>query len=463
MAISNIGAGSGLPLEATLTKLREAENVALALVKSRYDNTNQRLSAYGVIKGALEAFQKAAKDLGEPDKLSVLKTSSIDGVKVGATGKAMAGSYALNVTQLARPQILAAAGQTDRRAAVGEGGIVTITRQDGSTQTLDLTGKDTSLEAIVQAINADDSLGVAATLVNDGSSTPHRLLLTTKATGEQAAIARISVAGNDALNDVIGFDANQPADPASPAKGMTEQQTAQDAKLSVNGIAVVSAANEIQNVIEGVTLSVSKTGAGTITIAPDHEAAGKTIDAFIKAYNALQGTINKLTAYNTDTKQGSALSGDTLARRVQSQMRASLNAVTDGKLGSLSRMGISTNPGTGELTVDDGKLKAAIENNLDDVMALFGGETGIAGRVARASDDFLGASGVFATSDASIKKTLKSLETEYASTERRIDDKIAAYRAQFVALDRSVAQMSSVSSYLSTQLSMLNNLAAGNK
>jgi len=461
MAVNNIGVGSGLPLEATLKKLREAENVALSLVQSRYDRTNQRLSAYGTLKGALETFQKAAKDMAKPTSLAVMKTSSsMDGMTVTASDKAIAGSYQIEVKQLARAQTLAAAGQADRNAAIGAGGVITFTLQDGSTKTLDLSQQGTSLNDLVQAINAREDLGINATLVHDGSQAPHRLLLTTKATGTQAAITQISVAGNDALNAVIGFGLTDPADPSKSISHLQVQQTAQDAQLKINGIPVVSASNEIQNAIEGVSLTLGKIGAGTVSITPDSEAASKTITAFVTAYNALQGTINTLTAYDPEKQQASALTGDTLARRVQSQMRATLNAVTDGALGSLSRMGVTTDPSTGELKIDSAKLNDALKNNLPDVVALFSGEAGIAQRVVRASEDFLGGSGMFAASDASIKKTLKSLEGEYASTERRIDDKIAAYRAQFVALDRTVAQMSSVSSYLSTQLSMLNNLAS---
>jgi len=464
MAVSsvnnNLGVGSGLPLEATLKKLREVESVALSLVKSRYDKTNQRLSAYGKLKGALEAFQKSAKDMAKPASLSGMKTStSIDGATVSASDKAIAGNYHVEVKTLARAQMLAAAGQADRNAAIGTGGTITFTLQDGSKKTLDLSEQGTSLNDLVHAINADESLGLSATIVDDGSDAPHRLMLTTKATGTQAAITQIAVTGNDALNDVLGFGATDPTDPAKTIDHLHVQQTAQNAQLTINGIAVESASNTIQNAIEGVSLTLSKTGTGTVTIAPDSEAASKMVTAFVTAYNTLQSTINKLTAYNPDTHAGSALTGDTLARRVQSQMRATLNTVTDGKLGSLGRMGITTDPSTGELKTDSAKLNAAIKENLADVMALFSSENGIAQRVAKASEDFLGNDGMFSASDASIKKTLKSLESEYASTERRIDDKIAAYRAQFVALDRQVSQMSSISAYLSTQLSMLNNLA----
>jgi len=459
---NHLGVGSGLPLEATLTKLREVENVSLALVQTRYDQVNQRLSAYGKLKSALEAFQSAAKDVGKADALRAMKaTSDADGVKVNAGSKAIAGSYQIEVEQRARAQTLVAEGLAERNAAIGAGGVIHFTRADGTSKTLDLSGQGTSLDDLVSAINADASLGLSATLVNDGSSTPHRLLLSTKETGEQAALSQVQVEGNDALNKVLGFGVSDPSNPSTTTQGLSVQQSAQDAQLTINGIAVKSASNTIENAIEGVSLTLSKTGVATVTVAADGEAANKTIQAFVKAYNTLQGTIQALTAYDPEQQRGSALTGDSLARRVQIQMRATLNAVTAGASGTLARMGISTDPSNGQLKTDSAKLDAALKNNLSDVLDLFTGEQGIAARVASASDDFLRSDGAFAASDAGIQKTLKSLENEYASTERRIDAKIAAYRAQFVALDRSVAQMSSVSSYLSTQLSMLNNLAAG--
>jgi len=459
---SNIGVGSGLPLEATLAKLREVENVSLSLVQTRYDQVNQRLSAYGKLKGALEAFQNAAKEVGRADALGAMKAASnADGVKISVNTKAIAGEYQIEVEQLARAQTLVAKGLTERNAAIGEGGKITFTRADGTNKTLDLSGKGTSLDEVVRAINADASLGLSATIVNDGSSTPHRLLLTTKDTGEQAALAQVQVEGNSELNDVLGFGLTDPGNADNTINHMGVQQSAQDAKLTINGIAVKSVNNTIENAIEGVSLTLSKTGAATVTVTADGAAANQAIQSFVKAYNMLQGTINSLTAYDPANQRGSALTGDSLARRVQIQMRATLNAVTAGETGTLARMGISTDPNNGQLKTDSAKLDAALKDSLPDVLALFTGENGIAARVASASDDFLRSDGAFATSDAGIQKTLKSLENEYASTERRIDDKIAAYRAQFVALDRSVAQMSSVSSYLSTQLSMLNNLAAG--
>src|SRR3546814_20722444 len=63
----------------------------------------------------------------------------------------------------------------------------------------------------------------------------------------------------------------------------------------------------------------------------------------------LQGIIKTLTSYNVDAQKGSALTGDSLARQVQSQIRSALNvAESSGAIRTLSQMGITTNPTDGD-------------------------------------------------------------------------------------------------------------------
>ena len=45
----------------------------------------------------------------------------------------------------------------------------------------------------------------------------------------------------------------------------------------------------------------------------------------------------------------------------------------------------------------------------------------------------------------------------------RIDDTMGRYQSQFVALEVMMAQMNSTSSYLTTQLEMLESMAKGSK
>ncbi len=463
--ISSIGVGSGLDLEGLLDDLRAAENTALAAINTKAETAQNRFSAYGTVKGAIEMLNTAAAALGKAETFGALKTTVTgDGFTASSSSKAIAGQYSVQVNQLATSQTLTSAGQADRTTALASGtGTVDIQiTVNGKTETLTLDQTDTSLDGIVKAINSDPKLGLSATLVNDGSGNPHRLLLTANSTGEDASITKIETT-DTALQGIIGFT-KVDRDPAFPDvdtnTGNLTETAAKNATLTINGISVTSQSNTIENAIEGVTLTLSKktTEASALVVTRDDSVTTKAVTAFVTAFNTLQTTIRALTSYNVDNNEGSALTGDSLARRVQTQVRDALNvAGASNGIGSLSQLGITTNITDGTLTVDSTKLAAALKDNLAGVQDLFAGENGIGAQMTKVADEFVKTGGSISTAQDNVTAMLKNLEDQYDTTSERIETKMSLYKRQFTALDTMVAQMNSLSSYLTTQLAALSN------
>lgn len=466
MAISSIGVGSGLPLDELLGKLRASENQALTLIESRATSVQSRLTAYGTIKSSIEALKTASDALGKAETFGALKTSvNSEAFTATASNKAIAGQYSIEVTQLATSQTLtSSSGMADRKVALADGSVDIAFTIGGETKTITVAQDQTSLEGIVKAINGDSSLGVSATIVNDGSGTPHRLLLTAKNTGEEAAVQTITVTATDAgagtdisqVQNLIAYDNS------APGPNFTEK-AAKNAILLINDIQVESQSNTIEDAIEGVTLTLTKeseTGKPSmLSVTADDSVTSKAVNTFVTAYNNLQNIIKTLTSYNVDTQQGSALTGDSLARQVQSQIRSVLNvAESSGAIRTLTQMGITTNPSDGILKVDNDKLAAALKDNMVDVQKLFAGENGISAKMAAAADTFVKSGGSIPSATDSMNNTLKDLEKQYEAMSERIDAKMETYRQQFTRLDTMMAQMNSVSSYLTQQLSMLANI-----
>ncbi len=458
-SISSIGVGSGLPLDQLLNDLRTSENQALTLIKTRYEAAQNRISAYGTLKNAVETVKTAAENLKKDNILGALKTSVTgEAFTASASNKAIAGDYRIEVQNLASTQTLVSEGQADRKAIVSQGGVVSFSFGNGKQTTLDLQGKATSMEGLVAAINADAKLGVRATLVNDGSGTPHRLLLTSAETGTDAAITEISVSGNtdpgNSLQALIGFDA------AQPASAMQERVAAANALIDINGISVTSQSNKIEHAIEGVTLDLAKTdGPQTLKVTRDDSVGIAAVKGFVSAYNALQTTLGSLTSFNTENNTSSPLTGDSVARRVQSTMRDALGvSLSDGDVRSLAQMGITTDPVNGQLKIDDKKLEQAMAQSLPDVQRLLTGENGLVQRVTDTVKTLTASDGMIKTATEGAERSAKLLDSEFIATSERIDQRMETYRQQFIALDKTVAQMSSISSYLTQQLSMLSNL-----
>ena len=208
-----------------------------------------------------------------------------------------------------------------------------------------------------------------------------------------------------------------------------------------------------------MSLTKETTTAETLTVSADNSVTTKAVEAFVTAYNNLQNTIKTLTSYNTETQTGSALTGDSLARRVQGQMRQALTSGTGSEgINSLSQLGITTDPLSGTLKIDNTKLTAALGDNMAGVQDLFAGTTGISSTITTAADTFVKSGGIISSATDGVNRNIKALEEQYSSASERIDNRMAIYRAQFQQLDVMMSQMNATSSYLNQQLSALANL-----
>lgn len=452
---------SGLPLDSLLTSLQNNENLALKAIQTRQTAAQAKLSAYGKLQAAVSAFQVAAQVVAQTGSYGAMtSTAGSDAISATATSAAIPGQYSIQVNQLATSQTLVYNGQADRTTAIGTGGTLNITTADGKTHTLDLTGQNTSLDGLMKAINASADIGVNATIVNDGGASPYRLLLTSRATGTQAAVTRIDVTGNSNLQSFLGTSISGGASGSTSSNPAVQVQGAQDASISVNGIAITSHTNTVNNVIDGVTLTLNKTtiSATSLNLSRDNNVARKAITDFVSAYNTLQSTVKSLTAYDVDSQASSALTGDSVARSVQTRMQGALSGAIDSTTGTtLASIGITTDPTTGQLKIDSTKLDQALSNNMNGVKSLLTGSTGAGTRVASVADTFMRSGGIFSTTTDGLNKTIADIRKQYDVTSSLIGQRMATYRSQFTQLDSMVTQMNSLSSYLTQQLTALNS------
>ena len=175
-----------------------------------------------------------------------------------ASSSATAGSYALEVSSLAHAQKLVSAGQASDSAAIGSGAATTLTFDFGTiaggtfsngtytgasftsngagSKSISIDASNNSLSGIRDAINSAN-IGVSATLVNDGSASPYRLVLTDSTTGISNSM-KISVSGDASISSLLSQD------PASNSgQALSETVAAQNANFTVDGIAISKPTN----------------------------------------------------------------------------------------------------------------------------------------------------------------------------------------------------------------------------
>lgn len=454
--ITNLGANSGLPLEDILTKLQAAEEKKLQQYTVRQTSFETRVTAYGQLKSAVEAVQKAAAALGKPETLGAVKGSVTGGDALTATVAAegaVAGQYTINVKNVATSQTLQSGAVADRKASNGATGSFEIELADGTKKTVDLKN-DTSLNGIVKAVNADDTLGVRATVITDGDGKSY-LMMTAKDTGVQASVKSITVTGDQSLKDVLSYSSTDAANSKMTATA------AVDAEIDINGITIKSGTNNISTAIDGVTLNLSsKTEAGkpiTLKLESDPSVASKAIQSFVTAYNTLQTTIKNLTAFDAAAATNQPLTGDGTTRAIQSSLASALQFVTgEGTMRSLADLGITTNPQTRQLTLDQTKLDKALATNSADVARMLTGENGLAANFDKATKDILSDTGSIKTKTDGLAKSIANVKDQYTRAKAAGEASLELMRAQFVQLDKFVAQQSVTANYLTQQFAAMN-------
>jgi flagellar hook-associated protein 2 len=389
MAISAPGVGSNLDVNSIVSQLMTIEQRPRTLLDTKEAGYQAQLSAYGQLRGVLSALQSAVRTLASPGRFDARTATVGDSTILSASANAAAanGTYEVGVTQLAQRQSLTAAGQSSPTASIGTGASTTLTfefgtigggtlvegaytgatfTQDGSvpTRTVTIDASNNSLQGIRDAVNAANA-GVTASIINDGSGTPYRLVLQSSESGSARSV-RIGVSGDATLQDLLAYD------PAG-SQNLIQAVAAQDANLTVNGVAVTSRSNGVAGAIEGVNLVLTKAGTTTVTVGRDSASATQLVQGFVKAYNDLNTLLHDLTRFDPQTNSRGLLLGDGTARNIQNQLRTALSSALAGggdTLRVLSQVGVSFEKDS-SLSLDGGKLSQALSADPAGVARLF--------------------------------------------------------------------------------------------
>lgn len=390
MAISSLGLGSGLDLGGLISSLVATErDPVLSRLEVKEANYTTELSAYGALKGAMSTFQTAVTTLNSASFFQgrTATTTDKEVFTASADSSATAGVYSLDITQVARAQTLISESFTNTTDAVGTGKITfrfgTYTggnftpNPDQEIGTVSIAATDNSLEGIRNAVN-EANIGVSASIINDGNG--NRLVFTGDDTGAANSL-EITVDDDDLNNtDTSGLSklAYDPTAGVGSGKNLTEPSSgaAQNAELTINGIAITSASNTVKEAVQGVTLNLLKDTGGsteTLNVTKNSGTVKKNVDSFIEAYNTMIETIEAVAGYDQKTQTGAILLGDSAVRSIRSQVRTMLNSPIDnlsGPFSTLVDIGVTTDS-SGKLEVDSTKLQSAIDNNFDDIASLF--------------------------------------------------------------------------------------------
>ncbi|TQV84851.1 flagellar filament capping protein FliD [Aliikangiella coralliicola] len=448
--ISIGGLGSGLDTKSIVEALVAAERAPKENSLNRLEtDVTVSLTGLGGLKSALDELRTAAFDLSLSTSFSKrsVTVSDSDFFTATATSSATAGTYAIEVSTLAAGSIHQSQVFTGGSSTTFGDGTLTFTI---GSDTFDVAVSATdTLEDIRNNINAATGNDfVSVNLLNNVTSGPDTgsvLTFNSTTTGT----------GNDL---VVTFSGD--ASLADLSTGLTQTQTAIDASILVDGFAATSSTNKFENIIQNVTIDVSKahTPAGTtdtLTVSLDTNSTKSLITNFVDTFNAYVDVSKQLGS--ADTAQPGLLLGDSTLRQVDSQIRnlfASTVSTITGDFNSLSAIGITTTQ-DGKLEIDNDTLDTAIDSNFEQFDDLFASEEGFATQLRSLIDNYTGSGGVITSRTESLNEQLSQIADERISLDLRIESLTLRLTNQFATMDAIVAQFNSTQSFIAQQFANL--------
>lgn len=456
--IQAAGIGSGLDIASLVSQLVAAERQPLdARLDRRASAVNVELSALGSLRGALAALRDALAPLRSMTAFATRSATSANEevFTASATGAFAPGTYDVEVVSLAAAQRLASAAFAAGGGAYVGSGTLAISVGGNAFSVAVAPGAGT-LADIRNAINtATGNTGVTASIINEVGGS--RLVLTARQTGAASTI-EVSQSGGDGGLAALTYDPNAPL-----TSGLTQISAAADAVVRINGFENRSASNSVTGAIDGLTLTLRAADPGNsylLTVANDTAAVTTRIRKFVTDYNSLARVFADLQKYDPATGRAGALIGDAFVRSLDSQLRREVTGalpLSSSTYSSLAALGIRSDA-TGQLTIDEAKLSAALAADFDGVATLFGGESGIAARAFDRLETVLASDGPLTARTDTLNLQAREISRERDAVDRRMQSVEARYQAQFNALDTLLAQLQSTSAYLEQQLTSLQSL-----
>lgn len=450
------GLASGLDTNSIISSLISIDQQPITNLQNQQTGLQARNSALTGIQSALQTLAMDAQALSDPTLFHNTQTAAsndptiVQATTSGSAG-AVVGGYQVAVTQLA--SAAQATYSFPASSASDPADTITITPSTngspGKGQTYTLAA-GASAQDLANAVNADGSGSVWATVVNGN------LVFSDRTTGS-ASTFTVS-------------DANQ---------AMSLQGTltpGQDAHYSINGGTTQSSpSNTIANAIPGVNLTLSGlTGSGapvTVNVSPPSLSSSSiqsALQTFVTQYNAVISQVQTALTQkpsSSDPTQGQ-LYGDQGLTNLLNSMRQAMytgGAGLPAGMAAMSDIGVSTGAATGSAAPSQSAISGQLTLNANTLtQALTSNPSGVTAVLKSWSQSFSSLVNTAAEAGGTIDSRIQGDNSESSLLGNQISlmqaalaDKQAQLQQEFAALESTLSQNQSQSSWLTSQINSL--------
>jgi flagellar hook-associated protein 2 len=423
---------NGIDFNSIIDAIIHADSQPLTDLQTQQQNTQNKDNAFVSMASLIGNMESTVGSLADSTAFSSVAATSSDPTTVATTvgTGGIVGSYALNVTQLAKSQTTASInGFANLTDSAADGGSISFTLSGQTTTAINVTST-MSLTDLAVAINRQAS-GVVASVVNDGTN--YKLVVSSRQTG---AANGFTINNNltNSTGAAVTFAAGQNTTTGN-------SQNAQDAQFTVNGFAITSSSNTVTSAVPGVTLSLVKQGEATVGVTTDYSSLKSSIQTFISQYNSFRSFY--------DSQQKDVLRGDPVMRESLGDLRTILLTPNSngGVYKYLTEVGISLTS-TGTLHFDESKFDQAISSNPADLQKLVAGDgtnQGVFQSLQNALTNLDGSTGMIKTTRDGVATMLRGYTDRIADMQARLDQERQTLIKVYTAADQAISQLNAQS------------------
>ncbi|MFY9079032.1 flagellar filament capping protein FliD [Aliarcobacter cryaerophilus] len=395
------------PIEKKLEKF-ESEKKVISDVTTKVNELFDAVKVFSLNQSTgTNAFQQKSANVSgdgvvfDSDDLSALKT----------------GSMRVQVQKLAQKDVWQSSRQFDgttvtKDSKINEGD---LTIKLGSGQAIPISTTNKSYNELVTEINKIS--GVQASIVENSAG---GFSLSIKST-ETGTANKITIGGD-----------------ASTHFGFTNVLTAQDMKLTADGVDYSSSSNTIT--IDGLKITATKeTGDSTINIENDTTTLSAQMKNFADKFNELRATIeNEIYSADASVDNKGAL------RDMLATIKNELFGTGSGDK-SIFSFGFSLDEKSGDILFNQKDFEASIKNGTADLEALFAGTPDKKG-IATSMDEAISISGVtknLLDYEINMLEREERLKKDKETAETTLDNKYSLMAQQFASYGVMINQMES--------------------
>lgn len=468
--LTSLGVGTGVDMTAMATNIATAQYATQTdAVNTRLSNVALQISQASQLKSDLLTLSSSFSSLVDSGNLLPAPTvtnASVASATLPSGSSGITGTYALEVTALAQPQVLATTSFSASAATMKPGTLTfNFGTSSGSSFTADaghapatITIADgATLAQVASAVNSA-RIGVTAYVATNANGSQ----LVFK--GSEGAANGFTISANDTSTGTSTGASSLSTlayDPGAASATITRQQSAGDAAYKLDGISRTSTTNTIDNAAPGLSLKLTGTNSGnptTITYSDPSSGITSTMSNLVSALNAI------MTELNTDMSAATGnLYNDQGAKAVSrafSQLAGTtiMKNAADGEPKTLADLGVSTKK-DGSFALDTTKLAKALSDNPAAVAAMFTkGVNGIYSTVYKVTSALTTSTDTGSLAGSITRYTAQ--QTTLTTQKSKLSDQQTALRArlitQYAAANSAVAASNSTLTYLKNQIAAWN-------